>query len=44
MSVDDSSVAVRAHGWRTLAALSPDDDASALGCSHRLADGKIQPL
>lgn len=27
---------LRAIGWRTIAALSNDDDAKALGCSHRL--------
>ena len=27
---------LRAEGWRTLAALSPDDDALKLGCTHRL--------
>ena len=27
---------LRAEGWRTLAALAESDDATALGCSHRL--------
>ena len=27
---------LRAIGWRTVAALSPQDDARALGCTHRL--------
>lgn len=31
---------LRADGWRTVAALSEDDDAAALGCSHRLEGGK----
>ena len=31
---------LRAEGWRTVAALSEADDAAALGCSHRLADGR----
>ncbi len=30
---------LRAVGWRTVAALSAEDDAAALGCTHRL-DGK----
>ncbi|MCB2060818.1 MAG: ATP phosphoribosyltransferase regulatory subunit [Novosphingobium sp.] len=34
----DAEVAarLRAVGWRTVAALSEEDDASALGCTHRL--------
>lgn len=33
---------LRAEGWQTIAALSPDDDGAALGCSHRLEG--TQPL
>ena len=29
----------RAEGWRTLRALSEDEDPRALGCTHRLEDG-----
>ena len=34
----DTEVAakLREDGWRTLAALSADEDARALGCTHRL--------
>jgi ATP phosphoribosyltransferase regulatory subunit len=35
---------LRKEGWRTLAALSADDDPAALGCSHRLERGKPAPL
>lgn len=28
---------LRAIGWRTVAAITPQDDAAALGCTHRLA-------
>jgi ATP phosphoribosyltransferase regulatory subunit len=35
---------LRAEGWRTVAALSEDDDAAALGCTHRLDGGAAQPL
>lgn len=34
----------RAIGWRTVAALGPEDDAVALGCSHRLDGGEAIPL
>ena len=34
---------LRALGWRTVAALSPDDDARTLGCTHRLEDGAAVP-
>ena len=34
----------RAVGWRTVAALSPQDDPVALGCSHRLEQGEAVPL
>lgn len=32
--------ALRAEGWRTVAALSDADDARALGCTHRLEGGQ----
>ncbi|MGZ3196641.1 MAG: ATP phosphoribosyltransferase regulatory subunit, partial [Croceibacterium sp.] len=35
---------LRAQGWRTLAALSEQDQPAALGCSHRLAGGEAVPL
>ncbi len=35
---------LRADGWRTVAALSDQDDASALACSHRLENGEARPL
>ena len=35
---------LRAVGWRTVAALSESDDAKALGCSHRFADGDAVKL
>ena len=31
---------LRSEGWRTLAALSPNDGAAALGCTHILEDGE----
>lgn len=34
----------RAIGWTTVAALSPDDDPVALGCSHKLVDGEAVAL
>ncbi|MET1754321.1 ATP phosphoribosyltransferase regulatory subunit [Novosphingobium sp. RD2P27] len=34
----------RAIGWRTVAALSDEDDPIALGCSHRLEGGEAIPL
>ena len=42
----DSSHAarLRAIGWRTVAALGPDCDAAALGCSHRLTGGEAAAL
>ena len=33
--------ALRTDGWATVAALSPQDDAAALGCTHRFAAGEI---
>jgi ATP phosphoribosyltransferase regulatory subunit len=35
---------LRAEGWVTVAALSVDDDAAALNCSHILSEGKATPL
>lgn len=35
---------LRAEGWRTIAALSPADDASQLGCSHQLGQDGPQPI
>ena len=35
---------LRGQGWRTLAALSEDEDARALGCTHRLEDGEAIAL
>lgn len=32
---------LRGEGWATITALSEADDASALGCTHRLADGSV---
>ena len=34
---------LRAEGWTTIAALSPEDDGQALGCSHRLQEGEAVP-
>ena len=35
---------LRADGTATIAALAPDDDAAALGCTHVWADGAPKPL
>ena len=35
---------LRGEGWRTLAALSNDEDPRALGCTHRLDSGEASPL
>jgi ATP phosphoribosyltransferase regulatory subunit len=42
----DAEVAarLRAIGWRTVAALSEDDDARALGCTHRLHAAEAKPV
>jgi ATP phosphoribosyltransferase regulatory subunit len=43
----DAEVAakLRAEGWRTIAALSSEDDAKALGCTHVLDGGdKVRPI
>ncbi|MEO6387185.1 MAG: ATP phosphoribosyltransferase regulatory subunit [Croceibacterium sp.] len=36
--------ALRAQGWRTVAALSEADDAAALGCTHTLDGGEARKL
>ena len=36
----EAAARLRAIGWRTVAALSNADDASALGCTHRLEAGE----
>ncbi|WP_010411945.1 ATP phosphoribosyltransferase regulatory subunit [Citromicrobium sp. JLT1363] len=40
----DAGTRLRAEGWRTLRALSEDEDPRALGCTHRLEDGAPQPI
>ncbi len=40
----EAAARLRAVGWRTVAAMSESDDAKALGCSHRLADGNAVQL
>lgn len=35
---------LRVGGWRTVAALSPDEDGKALGCTHVLEAGDAKPL
>ena len=35
---------LRAIGWRTVAAITADDDAAALGCTHRLDGQDTVPL
>ncbi len=35
---------LRSEGWRTLAALSDDEDPRALGCTHRLDGGDVTAL
>lgn len=35
---------LRAIGWRTVAALGPEDAAAALGCTHRLEAGEVVGL
>jgi ATP phosphoribosyltransferase regulatory subunit len=40
----DVAARLRAIGWRTVAALTPADDAHALGCSHRLEGDAALPL
>jgi len=40
----DAAAALRAQGWRTVAALSDADDARALGCTHALSGGAAVAL
>lgn len=40
----DAAARLRAVGWRTVAALSDVDSASALGCSHVLGSGGPEPV
>lgn len=35
---------LRSEGWRTVAALSHDDKADGLGCTHQLINGEPEPL
>jgi len=39
-----AAAALRAEGWRTLAALEAGDSAAGLGCSHVLEGGVAKPL
>lgn len=40
----DIAARLRAIGWRTVEALSNDDDAAALGCTHKLDGTEAAPL
>lgn len=40
----DAAASLRAEGWRTLAALSDTDDATALGCTHVLDGGSAREV
>jgi len=40
----DMAARLRSIGWRTVAALSPGDDAAALGCSHVLNAAGAEPI
>ncbi|KTR85213.1 tRNA synthetase class II [Novosphingobium barchaimii] len=40
----ETAARLRAIGWRTVAALSPEDDALTLGCSHQLTGAEAVPL
>ena len=40
----EAAARLRTIGWRTRAALSPDCDAAALACSHRLVGGEAVAL
>lgn len=40
----DAAARLRAIGWRTVAAISGNEDAKALGCTHRLEDGEAVAL
>ncbi|WP_121115058.1 ATP phosphoribosyltransferase regulatory subunit [Croceibacterium ferulae] len=39
-----AGASARHEGWRAISALTADDDAAALGCTHVLAEGAIRPL
>ena len=39
-----AAAALRKDGWRTIAALSPEDDPEALGCTHRLEGSEAKAL
>ncbi len=41
---EEAAARLRAIGWRTVAALSADDDAAVLGCTHVLKDGDAVAL
>ena len=41
---EEAAARLRAIGWRTVAALSDEDDAAALGCTHRLERGETVSL
>lgn len=41
---EDAAARLRAIGWRTIAALSGEDDAAVLGCTHRLEGGAAVAL
>ena len=41
---EGAAARLRAVGWRTVAALSAEDDAKALGCSHRFENGDAVKL
>ncbi|MFA7603283.1 MAG: ATP phosphoribosyltransferase regulatory subunit [Novosphingobium sp.] len=40
----ETAARLRAIGWRTVAALAEDDDAAALGCTHRLDGSEAAPV
>lgn len=40
----DTAARLRAIGWRTVAAITGEDDARRLGCTHRLEGGEAVPL
>lgn len=40
----DAADRMRAIGWRTIAALSDDDDPAALGCTHSLIGHEARPI
>lgn len=40
----DTAARLRAIGWRTIAAVTGDEDPAALGCTHRLVGEDARPL